>query len=339
MASSPAIYQALLKPNLPLRATSENCAATRTNGSSFVDPGNAFYMLDEIDDVDNENCVPDYLNQDRIEGRIQKHNKLMLKQPEMAGICHTSHGHCNNRQKVLNLKAKCIECNYLKHYILAHRCDAGDAAPGRRHHKAKATTKARGKTRSTPKTVAQIATAIAPAFDSQNKLTEHLDLEFSTITDAINPTVKITEPLARLFQHTSKNSCDYPDIAQIHHVSNAVKDSADAAIGEGATTSSNTTTPLFSQPCADLRMDCEDACSLGCLPDLNWHFLLVIDKGTEYFVSSLAKTRASPVALPKQFGTLTGRKIRYLRIDNAKEFQSDEIKEYLLQTMSCSSWW
>jgi len=110
-------------------------------------------------------------------------------------------------------------------------------------------------------------------------------------------------------------------------VSNAAKDPADAAIGEGATTSSNTTTPPFSQPGADLRMDCVDACSLGCLPDLNRYFLLVMDKGTEYFVSCPVKTRASPLALLKQFGTLTGRKIRYLRIDSAKEFQSDEIKE------------
>jgi len=30
----------------------------------------------------------------------------------------------------------------------------------------------------------------------------------------------------------------------------------------------------------------------------------------------------------KQFVTFTGRKIRYLRIDSAKEFQSDEIKEH-----------
>ena len=40
------------------------------------------------------------------------------------------------------------------------------------------------------------------------------------------------------------------------------------------------------------------------------------------------KTRASPLALLKQFVTLTGRKIRYLRIDGAKESQSDEIKEH-----------
>jgi len=53
-----------------------------------------------------------------------------------------------------------------------------------------------------------------------------------------------------------------------------------------------------------------------------------MDKGTEYFVSFPTKTRASPLALLKQFVTLTGRKIHYLRIDSAKEFQSDEINEY-----------
>ena len=58
------------------------------------------------------------------------------------------------------------------------------------------------------------------------------------------------------------------------------------------------------------------------------YFLLVTDKGTEYFVSFPNKTRASSLALLKQFVTLTGRKIRCLRIDGAKEFQSDEIKEH-----------
>jgi len=55
---------------------------------------------------------------------------------------------------------------------------------------------------------------------------------------------------------------------------------------------------------------------------------LVMDKGTKYFVSFPTKTRASPLVLLKQFVIFTGRKIRYLRLDSAKEFQSDEIKEY-----------
>ena len=62
---------------------------------------------------------------------------------------------------------------------------------------------------------------------------------------------------------------------------------------------------LFSPPGTDLRMDWGDACSLGCLPDLNRYFLLAMDKGTEYFVSFLTKTRASPLALLKQFVTFT----------------------------------
>jgi len=102
----------------------------------------------------------------------------------------------------------------------------------------------------------------------------------------------------------------------------------ETTIGEGATTSANTTTPLFPPLGTDLRMDWGDACSLGCLPNLNWYFLLVMDKGTEYFISFSTKNRASPIVPLKQFVTLTDKKICYLRIDGAKEFQSHEIKEY-----------
>ena len=95
---------------------------------------------------------------------------------------------------------------------LAHRCDACDAAQGRRHHEVKATKKAKRKAKSNSKTAAPVATVITPAFDSQNPLAEQLNLEFSTITDAIDPTVTNTESLARRFQHTSKNPSDYNDI-------------------------------------------------------------------------------------------------------------------------------
>jgi len=201
----------------------------------------------------------------------------------------------------------------------------------------KTTKKAKRKAQSISKTAAPVATVITPAFDSQNPLEEQLDLEFSTITDVVDPTVTITKSLARLFQHTSKNLSDYPDFTQMRNVSGTAKDTASSGIregatasigNEGATTNANTTIPLFSPPGNDLRMDWGDACSLGCLPDLNRYFLFVMDKGTEYFLSFPTKTRASPFALLKQFVTFTGRKIRYLRIDGAKELQSDEIKEY-----------
>jgi len=208
----------------------------------------------------------------------------------------------------------------------------------------KATKKAKRKANSISKTAAPVAMVIAPVFNSlPNPHVEQLDFEFSTITDAIDPTVTITESLARLFQHTSKNPSDYPDITQMRNMSVIAKDTANSGIdtgatgegatgrivgSEGATANANATIPLFSPHGTDLRMDWGDACSLGCLPDLNRYFLLVMDKGTKYFVSFPTKTRTSPLALLKQFVTLTGRKIRFLRIDCAKEFQSEEIREY-----------
>ena len=92
------------KPKLLPRATSEIFVDLRSTGSSFIDPSNSFHMLDKINNVD-EGYVPDYLTQNRIEGRFQQRYEFMLKRREMAGIYHTSHGRCNNRQTVLNLQA------------------------------------------------------------------------------------------------------------------------------------------------------------------------------------------------------------------------------------------
>ena len=250
-------------------------------------------------------------------------------------------------ETVLNLQAKGIECNHLKRYILAHRCDACEAAPGRRHHKVKATQKAKRKAKLNSKTAAPLATVIAPAFDSPNPLAEQLDLEFSTITDAIDPSVTITESLARLFQHTSKNPSDYPDVTQMRNMSVIVKDIANSGIvtgatgegatvgivgSEGATANVNTTTPLFSPPGTDLRMDWGDACSLGCLPDLNRCFLLVMDKGTEYFVSFPTKTRASPLAISNLSPSLAG-KFVFCESTVRKNFNSKKSDNTVLTTM------
>ena len=123
----------------------------------------------------------------------------------------------------------------------------------------------------------------------------------------------------------------------MRNISGTAKDTANFGIGEGATTSigsegptanANTTIPLFSPPGTDLLMEWGDACSLGCFQDLNRYFLFVMDKGAKYFVSFPTKTRSSSLALLKHFVTFTGKKIRHVRIDGAKEFQSVEIKEY-----------
>jgi len=83
----------------------------------------------------------------------------------------------------------------------------------------------------------------------------------------MDPTATITESLARLFQHTSKNPSDYLEITQMRNMSVIAKDTANSSVdtvatgkvatggivgSEGATANANTTTPLFSPPGTDL---------------------------------------------------------------------------------------
>ncbi len=80
------------------------------------------------------------------------------------------------------------------------------------------------------------------------------------------------------------------------------------------------TIPLRGLICA---IDWADACSLG--RNGERCFLLIIDKGTEYLANFNTKTRQSPVALLKAYITATGKAQRFLRVDGAKEFVSDEM--------------
>jgi len=85
-----------------------------------------------------------------------------------------------------------------------------------------------------------------------------------------------------------------------------------------------------SPPNTHLRMDLANASSLGRLPSLNRYFLLILDKGAEYWATYPRKTRGTgtPVELLKQYITTIGRTPRYLRIDNSKEFTSQEIVDF-----------
>jgi len=78
-----------------------------------------------------------------------------------------------------------------------------------------------------------------------------------------------------------------------------------------------------SPACTDLRIDWADACSLGRHGEL--YFFLVVDKGTEYLANYNSKTRQNPVDLLRAYITTTGKAPRYLRVDGAKEFESDEM--------------
>ena len=86
-------------------------------------------------------------------------------------------------------------------------------------------------------------------------------------------------------------------------------------------------TATLSPPNTDLQMDWADACRLGLLPSLNRYFLWILDKGTEYWTTYPRKTRVTETlfSLLKQYITATGRTPHYLRIDNTKEFISQEM--------------
>ena len=73
----------------------------------------------------------------------------------------------------------------------------------------------------------------------------------------------------------------------------------------------------------DLRIDWADTCSLGRHGER--YFLLVVEKGTEYLANFNSKTPQNPVDLLRAYITTTGKAPRYLRVDGAKEFVSDEM--------------
>jgi len=82
------------------RATTEKFVDLRSIGSSFINPSNSFHMLEEIYNVDDEGYVPDYLTQDRIQGRFQQRYEHMLKRREMAGIYQTTRDGWDSQQSL-----------------------------------------------------------------------------------------------------------------------------------------------------------------------------------------------------------------------------------------------
>jgi hypothetical protein len=125
-------------------------------------------------------------------------------------------------------------------------------------------------------------------------------------------TVKVTKrlPLGPLEAHT------LTDVTQLKAFAQILLPDSTAAPGEPSVQN-------HSPAGTDLRIDWADACSFG--RNGERYFLLVIDKGTEYLANFNTKTRQSPVALLKAYITATGKDPRFLRVDGAKEFVSDEM--------------
>ena len=81
--------------------------------------------------------------------------------------------------------------------------------------------------------------------------------------------------------------------------------------------------PNCSPAGTDLRIDCADACSLS--RNGERYFLLVVDKDTEYLANFNTKSHHNPVDLLRAYVNTTGKRPRYLRVDGAKEFVSDDM--------------
>ena len=77
-----------------------------------------------------------------------------------------------------------------------------------------------------------------------------------------------------------------------------------------------------------LRIDWSDACSLGRNGERD--FVLVVDKDTEYLANFNTKSRHNPVDLLRTYFTTIGKRPRYLCVDGAKEFVSDDMVEYCI---------
>ena len=58
---------------------------------------------------------------------------------------------------------------------------------------------------------------------------------------------------------------------------------------------------------------------------------LVVDKDTEYLANFNTKSRHNPVDLLRAYINTTGKRPRYLRVDGAKEFVSNDMVEYCVQ--------
>jgi hypothetical protein len=74
--------------------------------------------------------------------------------------------------------------------------------------------------------------------------------------------------------------------------------------------------PNCSPAGTDLRIDWADACSLGRTGER--YFLLIVDKDTEYLANFNTKSRHNPVELLRAYVNTTGKRPRYLRVDDAK---------------------
>ena len=263
---------------------------------------NAFSALSDMSAPESAPPQNDSTHAERSEAD-QRRFELMCKRQQEAAILHDASGHRNPTSLVRDLKAAGIPVKHLQRYIHAHRCKYCEANLGRAGY--------------------QCQTA---------KQNGGGDLVISTIVDPLNPRTAITKTLADQHEVTSDPS---PDTALRPFKTLLKGGPLHASLGkqldemQACVTDLNVQqqeTPNCSPGGTDLRIDWADACSLGLNGER--YFLLVVDKDTEYLANFNTKSRQNPVDLLRAYVNTTGKKPRYLRVDGAKEFASDEMVKY-----------
>jgi hypothetical protein len=116
---------------------------------------------------------------------------------------------------------------------------------------------------------------------------------------------------------------------QHHHIANNIVSLEDTLAQSNAIGDSR---PNCSPAGTDLRIDWADACSLG--RNGERYFLLVVDKDTKYLANFNTKSRYNPVDLLRAYVNTTEKRPRYLRVDGAKEFVSDDMVKYCARPLA-----
>jgi hypothetical protein len=262
---------------------------------------NAFSALADMPEPESAPLQHDSQPEERSEAD-QRRFELMCKRQQEAAILHDAWGHRNPTSLVRDLKAAGIPVKHLQRYIHAHRCKYCEANLGRAGY--------------------QCQTA---------KQNGGGDLVISTIVDPLNPRTAITKTLADQHEVTSDPSPDtalrpFKTVLQggpLHATLEKQLDELQACVTD---LNVQQETPNCSPGGTDLRIDWADACSLGLNGER--YFLLVVDKDTEYLANFNTKSRQNPVDLLRAYVNTTGKKPRYLRVDGAKEFASDDMVKY-----------
>jgi hypothetical protein len=207
---------------------------------------------------------------------------------------------------VKDLKEAGIPIQHLQRYLHAHMCKYCEATLGRASYYCKSAKQPGGDE--------LILSTIVDPLSAHMHITQTLANEHE-VTSA-PPEGKTLRPFKKIMGQGPMMKALAPQLADL-----------EACVEELGTKEAGR--PNCSPAGTDLRIDWADACSLG--RNGERYFLLVVDKDTEHLARFNTKSRHNPVDLLRAYVTTTWKRPRYLRVDGAKEFVSNDMVEYCIQ--------